>query len=402
MKNFSEYSVMVVDDSALQRLYALDLLASLGITRTLQGCDGRNALTVLAGAAYKPDILITDLEMPGMDGVDLIRHIAEQKLASALIVVSSRESSLLSSVEIMANEHGLAVLGVAEKPLSCDSLAALIARFQLTSPSSAKQNIERHFSKDEIINAVMSNQLLIHYQPKVTAHSGVMRGVEALVRWKHPQFGLIGPQHFIPDAENFGVIDLLTEWVINVSLAQLRQWHTRGLSISLAINLSPSSLSEPDLADRIAVMAKSFAIEPKYLVLEITESAVMSNLALSLGTLARFRLKGFGLSIDDFGSGFSSMLQLSRIPFTEMKIDRSLVNGAAEKQHLHVLLQSTVEMGKRLQLSTVAEGVEKAADWELMRQLGCDIVQGYYVSKPMPADALAGWIKHGTKHLRAS
>lgn len=400
MTNFSEYSVMVVEDSVVQRMHALDLLASLGIARTLQASDGRNALAVLAGEAVKPDILITDLEMPGMDGVDLIRHIAEQKLTSALIVVSNRESTLLSTVEAMAREHGLVVLGAVQKPLSSDSLAALIGRFHHVQPNVEKPRAERRFTKDEIIHAVTNNQLVMHYQPKVTAHSGVMRGVEALVRWQHPQLGLVGPAHFIPDAENLGAIDLLTEWVINTSLAQLSQWHAHGLTISVAVNLSATSLSTPDLADRIAEMASSIGIEPKYLVLEITESAVMTDLALSLGTLARLRLKGFGLSIDDFGTGFSSMQQLSRIPFTEMKIDRSLVNGAAEKPQLHVMLQSTIEMGKRLHLSTVAEGVEDPADWQLVRLLGCDIVQGYFVSKPMPAEALAGWLKQGTKHLR--
>ncbi|GAB3258656.1 EAL domain-containing response regulator [Chitinimonas naiadis] len=400
MSGYTELSVMVVEDSAVQRLHALDLLANIGVGNTLEAENGRHALEVLA-VNPKPDILVTDLEMPDMDGVELIRHIAEQRLVNALIVVSSRETTILSTVETMAQEHGLIVLGIAQKPLSYDSLANLIARFRPGEVAEKQREAQYSFSPNEIRRAIVNRELVLHYQPKVTTHSGVMRGVEALVRWQHPDLGLIAPAYFIPLAEEGGVIDELTDWVLETALKQLRDWHARGLTISVAVNLSARSLSTPDLADRIAAVTSRIGIEPKYLLLEITETAVMSDLALSLGTLARLRLKGFGLGIDDFGTGFSSMQQLSRIPFTELKIDRSLVHGASEKPHLHVMLQSTIEMGKKLHLTTVAEGVENPSDWQLIRLLGCDVAQGFYVSKPVPGDALAGWLKQGTQHLRA-
>ncbi|QDQ27838.1 EAL domain-containing response regulator [Chitinimonas arctica] len=395
----TELAVMVVEDSAVQRLHALDLLDNMGIKNTLEAENGRHALEVLAVNA-KPDILITDLEMPDMDGVELIRHIAERRLASALIVVSSRETTILSTVETMAQEHGLIVLGIAQKPLSYDGLADLVARFSPSAVADQMREAQYSFSLGDLRRAVAKRELVMHYQPKVTAHSGVMRGVEALVRWQHPELGLVAPASFIPMAEEGGLIDELTDFVLETSLKQLREWHARGLTISVAVNLSARSLSTPDLADRVAAVTSRIGIEPKYLLLEITETAVMSDLALSLGTLARLRLKGFGLGIDDFGTGFSSMQQLSRIPFTELKIDRSLVHGASEKPHLHVMLQSTIEMGKKLHLTTVAEGVENPSDWQLIRLLGCDVVQGFYVSKPLPGDALATWLKQGTQHLR--
>lgn len=401
MTDFSKYRVMVVEDSMVQRLHALDVLASLSITQVLEASDGKHALELLASQEIKPDILMTDLEMPGMDGVDLIRHIAEQHLTSSLIVVSSRESILLRTVETMAHEHGLTVLGVVQKPISHDNLANVISRFKYAQARGDKPQASQRFSRDEIAHAVSNNELCLHYQPKVTAQSGVMRGVEALVRWQHPVRGLVGPNAFIPDAEATGVITQLTEWVINAALLQLSRWHAHGLNISVAVNLSPTSLSIPELADRISEVTNRLGVEPKYLVLEITESAAMSDVALALGTLARLRLKGFGLSIDDYGTGFSSMQQLSRIPFTELKIDRSLVHGATEKPQLHVMLQSTIEMSKRLHLTTIAEGVETVADWQLLGLLGCDLIQGYYVAKPMPGDQLAAWLKQGTQHLRA-
>jgi EAL domain-containing protein (putative c-di-GMP-specific phosphodiesterase class I) len=389
-----------VEDSVVQRAFALDVLRSIGVGRVLEASDGRTALEVLAASPVKPDVVMTDLEMPGMDGVDLIHHIAQQQLASALIVVSSRDTTLLSTVETMAREHGLSVLGVAQKPLSFDNVSALLAKFHGIGVRTNPNPPTHAFSRDEIQTAIESQQLVIHYQPKVTTHSGVMRGVEALVRWEHPQYGLVSPAHFVPLVENDGLIDVMTAWVLEHALKQLREWHARGLTISMAVNLSARSLDNSELADRIATVASKIGIEPKYLVLEITETAVMADVALALGTLARLRLKGFGLSIDDFGTGFSSMQQLSRVPFTELKIDRSLVHGAAERPHLHVMLQSTIEMGKKLHLTTVAEGVENPADWQLIRLLGCDVCQGYYVAKPMPGDALPGWLKQGTQHLR--
>ncbi|MGQ5522715.1 GGDEF/EAL domain-containing response regulator [Chitinimonas sp. PSY-7] len=397
----TELSIMVVEDSAAQRLHAVDLLAHLGITKVFEAENGCHALEVLKDCG-KLDIMMTDLEMPDMDGVELIRHIAESQQVNSLIVVSSRETSILSTVETMAREHGLTVLGIAQKPLSYDNLVALLGKFQSDSAPDHESEEEQsyRFGAEELKQAIRNKQLILHYQPKVTSHSGVMRGVEALVRWQHPELGLLAPARFIAFAEDNGLIDELTDWVLETSLKQLRDWHARGMTISTAVNLSALSLSTPDLADRIAAVTNRIGIEPKYLVLEITETAVMSDLALSLGTLARLRLKGFGLSIDDFGTGFSSMQQLSRIPFTELKIDRSLVHGASEKPHLHVMLQSTIEMGKKLHLTTVAEGVENPADWQLIRLLGCDVAQGFYVSKPLAGDGLPNWLKQGTQHLR--
>ncbi len=401
MSGFEQLTVMVVEDSAVQRMHAVDLLGSLNVRNVLEAEDGQSALDLLATVERCPDIIMTDLEMPGMDGVDLIRHLAQRKLAHALVVVSSRETALLASVETMAQEHGLTVLGIAQKPLSINGLQALLAKYRPEGEVVSSQTPPPpRCTAEELKTALTVGQLQVYYQPKVTTHSGVMRGVEALIRWQHPQYGFVLPDQFVHLAEETGLIEPLTEFVIETALRQLREWHSRGMAISVAVNLSARSLASPDLADRVSVIAGKVGVEAKYLILEITETAVMSDVALSLGTLARLRLKGFGLAIDDFGTGFSSMQQLARIPFTELKIDRSLVHGASEKPHLQVMLQSTIEMGKKLQLTTVAEGVELANDWQLIRILGCDVAQGFYVATPMPGEELANWLRQGTRHLR--
>ena len=394
--SYSHLSILLAEDSVVQRQHALDLLKQLGITNLRSANNGNQALALLTAEQGRANILITDLDMPFMDGVDLIRHIAQKNVVDAIIVVSSHDSNLLTTVETMAQEHGLIVLGVVEKPLSQATLSALLDLYakQPQLQAQLQQNdTPQQYHADEIGSAINQRQMILHYQPKVTTHSGVIRGVEALVRWQHPQHGLVTPKGFLPVIENHQAIHTLTNWVLETALKQLRDWHSRGLTISVAVNLSAKSLSVPDLAEHIGDLSSRIGIEPKYLLLEITESAAASDLPVNLGTLVQLRLKGFGLAIDDFGTGFSSMQQLSRVPFTELKVDGSLVHRASQKPSLHTMLQSTIELGKKLRLTTVAEGVEEADDWQLIRLLGCDVGQGFFVAKPMPGEQLVGWLK---------
>jgi EAL domain-containing protein (putative c-di-GMP-specific phosphodiesterase class I) len=391
-----ELSLMVVEDSVVQRMHAESLLTKLGARTVLTAENGVDALQKLE-AARVTDILITDLEMPDMDGIELIRRVAEQQLIRALIVVSSRGEAILAAVEAMAQERGISVLGIAIKPLIEEDLKLLIGQFGRHEVVQHTEAAAFAFTLDDIRQALLQEQFVLHYQPKVSTHGEVLRGVESLIRWQHPVYGLVAPVHFVPLAEEGGLIGEMTTWILDAALKQLHDWHSHGLTISVAVNLSAKSLAAPDLADHIADAAARAGVNPKYLVLEITETAVMSDLALSLGTLARLRLKGFGLSIDDFGTGFSSMQQLSRIPFTELKIDRSLVNGAANNPAMHQILESIIEMSKKLHLTSLGEGPDNEADWQLLQHLGCDVAQGFYIAKPMPGEELTDWLKRRTK-----
>jgi EAL domain-containing protein (putative c-di-GMP-specific phosphodiesterase class I) len=223
--------------------------------------------------------------------------------------------------------------------------------------------------------------------------TGIVRGVEALARWHRPNLGFVPPDYFIEIAEREGLIHDLTLSVMTQAMAQSADWNARGLRLSMAINLSPRLLDDPSLVEEVSALANRYGLAASQIILEITETSMVAYLGAALGVLARLRLKGFGLSIDDYGSGFSSMQQLARIPFTELKVDRSLVHGAHLRANLRVILQSALDMARRLDLVTVAEGIETPEDWRFLQECGCDIGQGYLIARPMPASEIPQWLK---------
>jgi EAL domain-containing protein (putative c-di-GMP-specific phosphodiesterase class I) len=244
-----------------------------------------------------------------------------------------------------------------------------------------------------LATAIEMGAIGVHFQPKVDMQTGIVRGVEALARWTHPEHGPARPDHFVALAERSGLILALTRAVAGQAITQAARWNAQGLKLSMAINLSPRVLEAPGLVQEIAKLAEAHRVAPSQVMLEITESSVVDCLGDALGVLARLRLKGFGLSIDDYGTGFSSMQQLARIPFTEMKIDRSFVHGAHERTNLRVILESALGMARQLGLATVAEGIETMEDWRLLQQAGCQVGQGWLTAKAMPADQFRDWLR---------
>ncbi len=395
------YTVLVVEDSALQRHYATQLCRDYGVADIISAAEGLEALQRLRERQGPVDIALVDLEMPGMDGVALLRHLAKEKLAHSVVIVSSKDSSLVGSVGMMAEADGMNVLAILRKPLSAQAIATTFSRYigpkekTVESVAGAK-----HFSAADIKRAVEAKEFFLQYQPKVTLRSGLLKGVESLIRWRHPELGIIAPVQFIAIAEQNGLMDYLTRYILNCAFAQWSEWHRHGLKIGMAINLSPLSLEDENLADWILSLATQFDVDPRFLTLEITESAVINELAAAISTLAQLRLKGFGVSIDDFGTGAATTQQLSRMPVTELKIDRSLVFGCTTKPHLFCILENTVRLGQSLHLSTVAEGIETAEEWQALRQMGCEQAQGFYISRPMDAADLPLWIRTGSEHVR--
>jgi EAL domain-containing protein (putative c-di-GMP-specific phosphodiesterase class I)/AmiR/NasT family two-component response regulator len=390
---------LIVDDSPLQRLHTVGLMRDLGVDMIYEAGDGREALDLLDLLRFPPSLAIVDLEMPGMDGVEFIQQLQVRKLHFPLIVASSRERSLLASVETMIEALGMHVLGALQKPLNQEKLlCALNSASSMLAPQQQDAMLPAVCESD-LAAAIRSQQVIAYYQPKVDMRTGMLKGVEALARWIHPQAGMIPPNHFIPLAEQTGLIHELTLSMLAQAMAQAALWNERGLSLKVAVNLSPLSLDIPSFVQKVSDLLMQHALLAEQIVLEITESSVAANLGSALGALARFRLKGFGLSIDDYGTGFSSMQQLARIPFTELKIDRSFVHGAHARQNLRVILQSALDMAKRLELVTVAEGIETIEDWRLLQDSGCTIGQGYLIAKPMPATELPVWLKSHHRRL---
>jgi len=240
--------------------------------------------------------------------------------------------------------------------------------------------------------AIEHGTLVLHYQPQVDLASGQVTGAEALVRWPHPTQGLIPPDRFIPLAEQTGLIAPLTDWVLAQAIRQCREWQRAGRLLAVSVNLSMWNLHDSTLPDRMAALLRDHGVSPAWLRLELTESALMADPERAMDVLARLSGLGVGLAVDDFGSGYSSLAYLKRLRVDELKIDKGFVREMATDEIDGAIVASTVALGHALGLRVVAEGIEDRATWEMLVGMGCDVAQGYYLSRPLPPDALARWL----------
>ncbi len=245
----------------------------------------------------------------------------------------------------------------------------------------------------ELRRAIAGRELLLHYQPKAALDSGEVRSVEALLRWAHPERGMVFPDSFIPIAQETGLIGPLTLYVVEEALRQGRQWRDAGLDLSISVNLSTRNLLDRDFPNQVAALLKRWGMGPEWLELEVTESSMLANPTRAKAVLNELHDLGLRLSIDDFGTGYSSLSYLRQLPVDEIKIDRSFVMGMGEQAGDAVIVRSTVDLGRNLGLEVVAEGVETLDLWNTLRELGCNTAQGYFLSKPVSAEALTSWLK---------
>ena len=398
--NLAELRILIVEDHEFQRMVAEQAVLGLGISNLQMAGDGSEALRLLQ-ECNTVDIVICDLDMPGMDGITFIRHVAEKKLTKAVIVASALDPALVRTVEEMAQEHGLQVLGTMPKPPSRERLRQLLELYFGDEPDLApKSKIQEiNFTRDDLEKAINDDQFVLYYQPKVLLQSGRLIATEALCRWIHPEAGLVSPAHFIPQMESTKLITPLTYKLVDQSLEHLKHWIDEGRAIGVSLNLSAVMLTDTSLPDKFYAKVRDMGVDPELLTLEITESSLIQNAAKALESLARLKMKGFSLSIDDFGTGYSSMQQLNRIPFTELKIDRSFVHGADNDATRRAIVEANIGLAHNLKMDTVAEGIESIEEWQLLSDLNCDMAQGYLIAKPMPAGELIEWEKNWLSRL---
>jgi diguanylate cyclase (GGDEF)-like protein len=243
----------------------------------------------------------------------------------------------------------------------------------------------------DLRRAIAADELELHYQPKVALPSAKAVGCEALVRWRHPVRGLVPPGEFIAHAERAGLITSITAWVLRAAFRQLRAWELAGIALDVAVNVSPADLADPAFADSVAMMLAESGVDASRVVLEVTESAAMKDLAKTVRVMEQLRVLGVRFAIDDFGTGYSSLAHLKRLPVSELKIDRSFIQDLEARQGDDVIVRSTIDLGHALNLKVVAEGVEVPYSWQVLDRLGCDLVQGYFVARPMPASEFTAW-----------
>jgi EAL domain-containing protein (putative c-di-GMP-specific phosphodiesterase class I) len=259
-----------------------------------------------------------------------------------------------------------------------------------------RNSTDRLVMVGELRRALTGDELEVHYQPKADLRTGRVDGVEALVRWRHPERGLVPPDEFVPLAESCGLVELLTARVLDAAVAQLAAWHAQGLELSVAVNVSVRDLAGGLLVDRVTASLLRHGVPACRLQLEVTEGSLFADSTGAASTLRELDELGVALSLDDFGTGYSSLGHLRRLPVQELKIDRSFVQRMGDDARDRAIVRSVVDLAEGLGMRVVAEGVEDLATWQALRELGCDVAQGWYVCRPQPADVLTPWL-----HARA-
>ena len=386
----SDIHILVLDDEPFMLKLLAQQLANLGFTQVATCDNGQAALGRVDDAAQAPQLILCDLNMPGMDGMEFVRKLVEHRYTGSLILVSGEDERTLQSARTLVQAHHIEVLGSLHKPVSPEALFALVQ--QWVPPARVPQRLQgKGYSVDRLALAIQTGELVNHYQPKVSVSSGEMVGVETLVRWRHPLDGMVYPDQFIGMAEAHGLIDALTQAVVTQALKDSATWALQGLKCKVVINVSMDNLGTLDFPEQITSAAAAAGIAPQSIVLEVTESQLMKDLRAPLEILTRLRMRRFKLSIDDFGTGHSSLAQLRDAPFDQLKIDQSFVHGAHHNETLRAIFHASLRLAKELGMEVVAEGVEDADDWKFLQQTGCDLAQGYFIARPMAAEAILEW-----------
>lgn len=354
---------------------------------------------------WNPTHIALDLVMPELDGVEVMQRLAERGCQANIVITSGVGSRVLDAARRSATEHGLNVLGVVSKPFSPATLREALGHPSEGSSSSLPRKSPEsnlfEVTESEIRKALDQKNFYAVYQPKVNCDTGSMSGFEVLARWAHPEVGLIMPDRFIPVLESCGLIDEFTEQMFQQSLHWLAENYLTS-DYCLAVNISAQSLVDFHLGDSVSHLCQQLMIDPGRLILELTETRAMEDAAKSLYLLTRLRMRGFQLAIDDFGTGYSSMLQLVRLPFSEIKVDKSFVMAALGSEESRTVVKSIIDLGHSLGLRTVAEGVEDQKTLHFLRSVGCDLAQGYYISRPMNCDSVRGWISEWQARTKVS
>jgi len=393
MAMFQDFSIniLVMDDEHFMLKLISEILRKLGYTNVKTCSSGHIALDILSDTQNMPDLILLDLNMPEMDGIEFLRHLEEKHYVGSVLLISGEDERMMHSAEQLVLGHNISTLGYIKKPFGPNELSKHLINW--TAKQSPKvYGSKKVYSAEEVGAAISNNELINYYQPKVNLINGQVMGVESLVRWQHPRDGIVFPDQFIGIAEDSGLIDSLTTCVIQNAFIQSETWRLDKLSLNIAINISMDNLSTFEFVDRLGELANRHNISPENIMLEVTESRLMKELSTTQEVLARLRLKRYGLSIDDFGTGHSSLVQLRNFPFNELKIDQSFVHGVAKNDTLSAIFKSSLGLAQQLDMKTVSEGVEDLDDWNYVKNSGCDFAQGYFIAKPMPANEIYEWV----------
>ena len=382
--------ILVVDDHQIFLELIQRHLYRLGFEQVTTCVSPADALRMIEETPTRFDTLVIDLQMPGLDGVSLLRHLSQVPFRGAVIITSSVDGRVLETAERVGKALGLDIRGILPKPASPEKLLQLLGSARRAAAPAAEP--QPQYAPELISRGLQHGEFVPHYQPQISLADGRLIGVEALARWIHPRHGMILPGRFIQSAEESGLICDLTFPLVARVLNQAREWEQAGLDITVSVNVAMASCLRPDFPDQLNAAIKRSGLERPHLILEVTESRALDDTMAAYDIFTRIRLNRISLSIDDFGTGHSSLAQLRDVPFNELKVDQSFVKGAAADPTRRAILEASLTMAHKLGMRTVGEGVETLDDWALLRSLGCAAAQGFIIAEPMPGEQLISWI----------
>ncbi|MDR5873355.1 EAL domain-containing response regulator [Vreelandella gomseomensis] len=373
-------NALVIDDDADIQLLGTMLLQKLGYNVATAGCLGELARQP---SLLNTELILLDLGLGEFTGLDIIDYLHDLRLNAAIIVTSGCSEEAAAHTIESGNQKGLCMLGFLPKTKLMTGLAPFIDSLKQSSKPPVKAELEK---------ALRDRELFLAFQPKQDLHTGNITGVEALVRWQDPQRGVLYPDSFIPLAEKQDLILPLTWHVIELALAQQARWQSEGIDLNVAINVPAAFIQAEGMLATFDRLTQRHHISLDKITLELTESAGIECLGYARHVLETLRRKGCQLALDDFGTGYSSMVQLYRLPFTELKIDKSFVSRIDHDDDARAITLSIIDLGKRLGLKVVAEGIETSCQHTLLAQYGCTLGQGYFIARPLARHALDTWL----------
>jgi EAL domain-containing protein (putative c-di-GMP-specific phosphodiesterase class I)/FixJ family two-component response regulator len=386
----AKQKILVIDDEGDVGEFVSAAAQAMGFDCTAT----TDATTFLKTLTPDTTLILLDLKMPEMDGIELLRLLSERKCKAGIILMSGVDKRVLETAGQLAQALGLSIVGHLQKPFRLAELEEILARpaKPATLPI-AQQGPQFITLYEELRSAIERNEFILHYQLQIDIATGRILGLEALVRWQHPERGLIFPDNFIGRAEELGLIDELGWLIMDRGLSEVGQFaNSDGKAPMLSLNASVYSLHDLKFPDTLVSLAERHGVSPGNVTIEITESGLIEELSRTLDILTRLRMKQVKLSIDDFGTGYAMLQQLQNIPATELKIDKSLVQDIHGKDTDRIMVQKTIEMAHELGMQVIGEGVETQEQLDFLRMKGCDGAQGYLFSRPLPPEELMSWL----------
>lgn len=390
-------SVLLVDDDEFLREVTAEMIGQLGDYSVRAASDGREALDLLGDEHQHPDAVLCDLDMDGMDGIELLRHLADRGYSGQVVLMSGARDDVLATARDLAHLHGLRLGAVIRKPVDAEALRQVLDGLpqrptDRRAPAPAPEE-PAALDAEDLRRGIAEGRVTVHVQPKVTVSDRRVVGAEALLRWRHDSGAVVPPSAVVAAAETHGLVNELTMAVFQCAVDALAAWQRDGVDTRISVNLSHDNLTTLALPDAMSSVAQAAGVDAGRITVEISQTGLLEDLAVGMEVIGRLRLKGFGIAIDDYGMGYSTLSQLKNMPVTEIKVDRSFVEGAEVDDTLSEILGSSATLGRSLGLSVVAQGVETAEVLALLESLGCDEMQGYLVARPMPADEFPEWTR---------